>query len=580
MARIDIIVSAVDKASKTFNKVGNAVTDFGKKHEATFKKMALGGGAAFATVAAGAKLATDAYKEQEKNEMILENALVKITGATQDQVQAMKDLAAAQQQVGVIGDEVTMVWQAQLATFGTSIDTISSLTSTMQDYAVATYGANVTAEQMNSTANTFGKLMNGLDLGQLKQQGIIMSDLQTEILETGTETEKVAAIQEIMAANLKVTNEMMRETGEGASVALNNSLGDLAEWLGKGLVPIITDLSERLVPLVDKLTAWISANPELTKNIFLVVWAVTWLITVVGTLGLALPAIGAGFAALTWPIGLAILAVGAIAAAGIQMYRHRDTIKIRMGEIWENIKDFSKVALDKIVEYGTIFGRVFLGVMTGWLSEVVIAVVSNRDSIKATISGALDVIAWFITPKLAIIQGFMQAWLDLIKGVVSSVLDGINSVWTTWLELFSGTADRIVTGIGNMFTNIFNGIKSTATSVVDWVLDKINSLIERVNSVSSVVGIEIPTIWGGTERRGVGGAVVWGQPYLVGENWPEIVVPNGSGTVVKTDGTRGGANIVIQTVNINNGTDMDSFRAMLQEIVDGGASNLSFWYAA
>ena len=77
---------------------------------------------------------------------------------------------------------------------------------------------------MNSTANTFGKLMNGLDLGQLKQQGIIMNDNQIAILETGTETEKVAAIQEIMNANLKVTNEMMRETGEGASVALNNSL--------------------------------------------------------------------------------------------------------------------------------------------------------------------------------------------------------------------------------------------------------------------------------------------------------------------------------------------------------------------
>jgi phage-related minor tail protein len=70
--------------------------------------------------------------------------------------------------------------------------------------------------------------------------------------------------------------------------------------------------------------------------------------------------IGAGFAALTGPIGLAILAVAAVAAAGIQMYRHRDSIKIRMGEIRENIKDFTKVALDKIVEYGTIFGRVFL----------------------------------------------------------------------------------------------------------------------------------------------------------------------------------------------------------------------------
>jgi hypothetical protein len=53
-----------------------------------------------------------------------------------------------------------------------------------------------------------------------------------------------------------------------------------------------------------------------------------------------------------------------------------------------------------------------------------------------------------------------------------------------------------------MFTNIFNGIKNTATSVVDRVLNKINNLIEKINSVSSVVGISIPTV-GGAERRSV-----------------------------------------------------------------------------
>lgn len=87
--------------------------------------------------------------------------------------------------------------------------------------------------------------------------------------------EKVAIIQEIMASNLKVTNRMMRETAEGATVALNNSLGDLKESIGAGITPVLAQLTEKLVPVVTRLTDWMNANPELTKNIFIAVGAIT-----------------------------------------------------------------------------------------------------------------------------------------------------------------------------------------------------------------------------------------------------------------------------------------------------------------
>lgn len=161
MANIDIIVTAVDKASKQLKSVGDNVTEFGKKHQETFKKMAGIGALSFGAVVGAAKLATDAYKEQEKNEKILQNAIINVAGATQKEVDALKAKAAALQEVGVVGDEVTMIGQAQLATFGTSANSIDKLTETMQDYAVATFGANVNAAQMNQTANTFGKLING-----------------------------------------------------------------------------------------------------------------------------------------------------------------------------------------------------------------------------------------------------------------------------------------------------------------------------------------------------------------------------------------------------------------------------------
>lgn len=277
---IDIIVNAVDKASKTLKGIGDGVKNFGEQHKETFEKMAGIGTVAFGGIVAGAKMAVDAYNEAAKNEAILENAIINVAGASMEQVDALKQQAQALQAIGVIGDDTIMVGQAQLATFQVSTKAIGDLTSTMGDYAVATFGANVSAEQMNQTANTFGKLMNGLDLGQLKQQGILMSEAQEAVLKYGTEAEKVATIQEVMASNLKVTNEMMRDTGVGAAVAFNTAMGDIVEAVGGSLAPAFDNLLVKLMPIIEGVTDWISKNPELVSNIVMVAGAVAGFVAV------------------------------------------------------------------------------------------------------------------------------------------------------------------------------------------------------------------------------------------------------------------------------------------------------------
>lgn len=49
-------------------------------------------------------------------------------------------------------------------------------------------------------------------------------------------------------------------------------------------------------------------------------------------------ALGAAFAFLTSPIGLAILAIGAIIAIGVLLWKNWDTIKEKVSELWESIK--------------------------------------------------------------------------------------------------------------------------------------------------------------------------------------------------------------------------------------------------
>lgn len=235
-----------------------------------------------------------------------------------------------------------------------------------------------------------------------------------------------------------------------------------------------------------------------------------------------MPAIAAGFAMLTGPIGLAIAAIGVMIYVGTQVYEHRDDIKASLAQIRDGIVAKASQAMDAIVEFATTFGRVFLAVMTGGLSEVVIAVVNNWDTIKATITGAMDAVGTFISNKWTWIKDLFSTTLGAIKDVVGGALTELGSLFDSGLNVLADTASSIGNSIKGIFTSVFDGIKSAATTAINWVIEKINKMIETINSVGSAVGISVKTIapvgGGSAERRGTGGPVIAGKPYIVGEN--------------------------------------------------------------
>jgi hypothetical protein len=94
-----------------------------------------------------------------------------------------------------------------------------------------------------------------------------------------------------------------------------------------------------------------------------------------------------------------------------------------------------------------------------------------------------------------------------------------------------------------------------------------------------VVGISIPTV-GGAERRSVWGAVMAGSPYRVGENGPELIRPNGSGTVIQWDKAGGGEiNLTIQNITVSDGSSKDDFVRLLKNTLREARRDLSVWYA-
>ena len=90
---------------------------------------------------------------------------------------------------------------------------------------------------------------------------------------------------------------------------LNAQISNLSNEIGNAFLPIMSDLLDKFVPVVDSVVLWASKNPELITQVAwfgVVVW---WLAVVAGTLWLALPAIVTWFTLMTWPIWLAWAAI-------------------------------------------------------------------------------------------------------------------------------------------------------------------------------------------------------------------------------------------------------------------------------
>lgn len=82
-----------------------------------------------------------------------------------------------------------------MATFGLQSKSVEALTKSLADLTVNQNGVNASGDQYVSSANIMAKAMRG-EFGMLQKMGIRFTEHQQELIQTGTETEKVSALQE------------------------------------------------------------------------------------------------------------------------------------------------------------------------------------------------------------------------------------------------------------------------------------------------------------------------------------------------------------------------------------------------
>lgn len=349
--------------------------------------------------------------------------------------------------------------------------------------------------------------------GNLKDSKLVMEEAFTALNGVGNETERDAIAMAIFGKSAMEMNPLIKAGGDqiaklsddarknGAvmsneAVAGLDSFGDTVDNLKNSILGAFGEKFAEMLPKIQEfldklkeLPKWIEKNSTLLTIIGVVIGTIITLIIAFNiqqalmASGMTLwTAIGAGATAvttalatamafLTSPIALVILAIGAVIAVGVLLYKNWDTIKEKATEIFGYVGDFVGGAIEKIKGF-------FLGII---------------DFVKNNWQGIL----------LFIVNPFAGAFKLLYDN-----LDG-----------FRNKVDSIFTGVKDFIGGAIEKIKGFFS--FDWELPKIKLPHFNIKGKFSLSPPQIPKL--DVDWYDKGG--IFSAPSIigVGEKRPEFV---------------------------------------------------------
>lgn len=411
---------------------------------------------------------------------------------------------------------------------GLNIDDFSQLVKTDGKQAIITYLEAINkldqSERIGTNALIIGKEF-GDDLTMLAGSVGVLENNWAMLGETVNTTKDYFG-------SMDVEFEKISATSANKMVLFKNNIDGVVASVGDAFIPALNELLLNMTPMVATIGTWVAANPELIQQITLIggallgsivglKLAVDGFMAVKGTIeGLqaaftvVIPAIKSAFAVLTGSIGLPLLAIGALIAAGVLLYQNWDTVKEKASELNEWIKskfgslpeplqqagrDIAEVFMfiwNTGKEYLTLMSELYSGtfesfktIATGAFQVVWSIIKVSFSGIVNTISTALQLVATLFSSGFALIKNTVSTVLDVIKAVISGDFKAIPSIIGNGLK----TAAGIVT---NMMGNILNIIKEYGKKLYSIGKDFIQGFINGIKSVGSGVASAASTMVG------------------------------------------------------------------------------------
>lgn len=324
----------------------------------------------FNQLQAGLQDLADAYAVQEMAETKLSTIMRQRMGATDKEIQSIKELASAQQEIGVIGDEVQLSGAQQVATFLKEKDSLETLLPAMNNLLAQQKGLSATTGDAVQIGNLMGKAMMG-QVDALKRVGISFSEAEANVIKYGTEQEKAAMLAQVIQNNVGDMNAELAKTDSGKQQQLVNTLGDMKEELGamvNGALPFVTIAAQATTALSGVTTlvagiktlsvtlyasakAFLASTVAMVKNkgAALAVAAAQKVVSVATAAWTAVQKV-LNFVLTANPIGIVITAIGALVAAIIYAYNNCESFRKIVDKVWEAIKPLATAIMNGLAK--------------------------------------------------------------------------------------------------------------------------------------------------------------------------------------------------------------------------------------
>ena len=285
--------------------------------------------------------------------------------------------------------------------------------------------------------------------------------------------------------------------------------------------------------------------------------------TVAGIGATVTSALGVAFAFLTSPIGLVILAIGAIIAIGVLLWKNWDTVKEKagqlgswLGEKFNAIKESVGNAIEGFKNKFPVAFAFIEGVFNGWKATIdgVIGGVKQAfqgvidfvqgvftgnwsqalEGLKGIFSGAFGVLSSLALAPLNAVQGVVVGALSAINVATNGKLSEIKSFFTIHLEGAKNTVVGILDGIKNAFSEKLEAAKNIVSGAVNaikgffnfkWELPKLKMPHFSIKGDFSLAPPKVPTM--GVEWYKDGGIMT--SPTMFGINGNSAMVGGEAG---------------------------------------------------
>ena len=302
------------------------------------------------------------------------------------------------------------------------------------------------------------------------------------------------SLENSAGASAEAAKKMMGGLG-GAIEQMNGAFETMRIIIGDHLSPIIQRSVEWITKLIE---AFNNAPPKLQKFISvaaLVLATLTGFIAFIGTvtagIGLftmsiasAIPVLkklGGLFAFLTSPISIAVIAVGALVAGFIALYKHSEPFRNSVNQIGSTLKGAFFVGVEKASEVLTKLKNIFIELVN---TKVAPFFESVADVISRAFSGDFSGVAQMFGQLVPTIIGF------LVGGIPALILTGAK-----FLPAIAEGIQRNLPALLSGITAVVNGIITAITTYLPmFVQSGVDVLTKLIEGLTNAIPIILPAI--------------------------------------------------------------------------------------